>query len=746
MRTKRRHGATLSLLVASTFVVVLVGIAVFFVVKMLGGAHELQNAVDSGNLQVAKSVLKNPNVTPTDPGLNSATQSILNNNFSTLVDSNGTFDLLVFNRLIAQAMIVGINASADYNLQSASNPTQGVLNAQQLIAALADPNSSLGALLTKRLQTSGTLDQSFFGLSSVFPTRMLNNSTQAIGLGPNDAVGLLKDSSYMARGLASNVYFANLSLPPGFSSNSFITNYEVQAHKQSGQLATDQGGQPLEFLQGYSVLNIPNVSQNTLPLVAVPLRPLQNPHLVAVSDFTTNKSAINGVQPSSMPAIPPNAFKSFGQVTQLTQSTLQTLSCAVAGTSAAAADNNGYYGAKIPCGYIVVANGNSTGSLATPLTASVSPNAFDAYASGFTDNVLNGAPTNDLFSDILMSGPIYVAPNGAMSTNQGDLTKIENYRSTNPTGPVPLGALGISSNFGGVVNGVNNPQSAANGIGANDAITACTSGNTAPGDPNANPLCVNNMPNMEIVYNTNGPGGGGFTPVRGLMALEYEKAQIIDPRPSGGPANSALANFPGGGVCTGIKDFNFYNGSSTSPANGSLNGMTPANFGKPPTVLSVLNDFAADSKTSQNASSILAEITNRMYEMRPTSTPQDITNALTNAALPMGKLVYIYVDPNSNSFYAGLNQPSWVAGNSTLTNFNPDGGSIVADTGMYNADGVYVNLDGEMNYPHPWDCESTSMTENKAVWTRSSGYNCMLGVLRMMNCTTDGGGSWRCPC
>jgi hypothetical protein len=162
--------------------------------------------------------------------------------------------------------------------------------------------------------------------------------------------------------------------------------------------------------------------------------------------------------------------------------------------------------------------------------------------------------------------------------------------------------------------------------------------------------------------------------------------------------------------------------------------------------MSILKDFAADSKTNQSATNILAEITNRMYEMRPTSSPADITTALTNAALPMGKLVYIYVDPQSNTFYAGMNAPSWVSSNPTLANFNPDGGSIVADTGFYNTDGVYVDLDGEMGFPHPWDCESTSSTDNKAVWTRSSGYNCMLGVLRMMNCTTDGGGSWRCPC
>jgi hypothetical protein len=570
---------------------------------------------------------------------------------------------------------------------------------------------------------------------------MLNNSTQAIGLGQGDAVGSLKDSSYMARGLASNIYMANLALPPGFSNANFLTSNQLISHTQTGAPAANSNGQPYEFLTGYSVLNIPNVSQNNVPLVAVPLRPLQNPHLVSVADFTTNKSALAGVP--SMSAIPPNAYKSFGQVSELQQRTLQTLSCAIAGTSATSADNNGIYSAKIPCGYIVIANGNSTGNLTTPNSAMLGANPFDVYAAGLTDYVMNAAPTNDIFSDILMSNNIYITPSGAMSTNAGDIQKIENWKSANPGQTVvPIAQLGLSSNFGGVFNGVNNPQLAANSINAGDSITTCTSGNTPPGDPNANSTCVNNLPNMEVVYNSNGPGGGGSTLVAGLMSIEYEKAEVIDARPSGGPAYSRLASYPGHGICTGIKDFNFYNNGS----NGSLNPSAPANFGGTPTLVSILNDFSADSHTNQFSSQMLAELTNRMYEMRPTSTPQDITNLLNSVVAPMGRLTYIYVDPQTNNFYTGLNAPSWVSSNQALTDFSPDGGSLVADTGFYNADGIYVNLDGEEGYPHPWDCEAGTATENKAVWTRSSGYNCLLGVLRMMNCTVDGGGGWRCPC
>lgn len=62
---RRRHdnrGATLSLVVVTTLVIMVLGMGIFFLTKLLGGARELQNATDSGNLNVAKQSLRTPDL------------------------------------------------------------------------------------------------------------------------------------------------------------------------------------------------------------------------------------------------------------------------------------------------------------------------------------------------------------------------------------------------------------------------------------------------------------------------------------------------------------------------------------------------------------------------------------------------------------------------------------------------------------------------------------------------------------
>jgi len=53
-------GSVLGFTIALTFIMVLLGIAFFYIAKLIGGHRELEHATDAGNLQVAKKSLRSP--------------------------------------------------------------------------------------------------------------------------------------------------------------------------------------------------------------------------------------------------------------------------------------------------------------------------------------------------------------------------------------------------------------------------------------------------------------------------------------------------------------------------------------------------------------------------------------------------------------------------------------------------------------------------------------------------------------
>jgi hypothetical protein len=92
--------------------------------------------------------------------------------------------------------------------------------------------------------------------------------------------------------------------------------------------------------------------------------------------------------------------------------------------------------------------------------------------------------------------------------------------------------------------------------------------------------------------------------------------------------------------------------------------------------------------------------------------------------------------------------PPWI----NLSAINPDGSPVVADSGQIGLDGTFVDLVGEGGFPHPWDCVGfpPPWMDNNMTFIRSSGFNCLQGVLRFQNCVNDNAGSggtqWTCPC
>src|ERR1700733_7414146 len=125
---RKQRGATLSLVACVALLVVLIGLACFFMAKIIGGARELQNATDSGNLNVAKQSLRSPTVKIFANSGNDLSGPMLADaqaNFLPQKDpATGEIDLFVYNKLVGQAMLVGMNAASD-NYPGPPNP-QGI--------------------------------------------------------------------------------------------------------------------------------------------------------------------------------------------------------------------------------------------------------------------------------------------------------------------------------------------------------------------------------------------------------------------------------------------------------------------------------------------------------------------------------------------------------------------------------------------------------------------------------------------
>lgn len=113
--------------------------------------------------------------------------------------------------------------------------------------------------------------------------------------------------------------------------------------------------------------------------------------------------------------------------------------------------------------------------------------------------------------------------------------------------------------------------------------------------------------------------------------------------------------------------------------------------------------------------------------------------------MPMGQVRYIWMDDSRQMrFTAKGSLPPWISGDTVI----PDGTGTTASTGNIAGNRNFVNIEGEQGYPSPWDCfgSGPDQTKSDMLWQRSSGFNCLQGVLRFRNCVNANTDPWDCPC
>lgn len=595
----------------------------------------------------------------------------------------GEVNLLTFNKLVAQTYLVSANAQALNTAQANAHATQMMT----LLQGISDR-------LNSELSNSSNFDGHFGNVAQNHAMRMFEAASN-----PVFHVGTEHAISLMARGAATNVFLETNQIlsggPPLNDSNS-----------------TTVSGQPAgrRFLRGYTLL----AANGPTGVWGVPLRPGLPPHLVSQRNFNSEQNR------GQIPAfVPPNAYRSAGRAQDKTASAQN--SRALAMSLVGSLDKQ--FPGDIRRGVIVVDN---TGSL-----------SGTQYGGGF-----------DIWQDKLMS-PNYVevlggnANTGLIADQSGGgntLSDVKNFVDSNlnalqsgdPTAQSQLAsklnAAGIDSygNFNSNPSALAQDQGFINFVHGN-GVSKCTNGSTthAQGGPPSTTMTSDggqpcNLDKFISTYGQPGDPGANGNPVNNLMAVEKYHLDICAERASGSECATINANANN----TGLK---YYNRNDC--------GLTQIREGK-------LSELLQQTQSS----GIVPQLRTYMRQMKPGAGDGEI-NGVLNSTVAFNRVSYIYLNPSTNQIVLSTSLPPWPLPDLSMPGLNlPDGTPQNYSSGNFTLDNI-TNCSGECGYPHPWDCplDSQAVGNDSAVWTPSSGFRNIMGVLKLRN-RANGGGQFCCPC
>lgn len=619
-KARTERGSILVFISILMFAIIVIGIGFFFLIKTFAGMRELQNVTESGNLNVAKTALRKPNI-KLSPGLEQ-------DNFGGLVDRDGTVNLFTYNRLVGQVLLVALNAQAQGTPESRDH-------ARTLISTLQASTESIGQRLTEALSDGFALQGSFDKLAGANFLRLLG---QAV---PNHRVAEFQPA-YLKKGESANVYLDPSILP---------ANTSVPTNTYSSGRADSTG---FQYLSGYQPFTVPGIGS----ISGVPVFPNQRPHLVSTTDFRNGVAApVSGVE------LPPNSFQSAGTAKEnSSRDFLRAISCSIVGAL------NGKFTASIPRGYLVI--NNPAGSM--DQTSLPNPNTM-----------LN----NELFTGV------YVANNGAFSTDMSLIQQWAEYNSHNP----PVGPQPSTEGLFGDPRGITS-------LGGNGYPAQCDY--TSLDGAGATPGCQSLENAFRQAYGANDTLPGTRTE---LTAVEQLRANVLGLFPKGGDIT-----VPSG--FTGIRVFP-YETALPLPA-----GQAPQ-FSTNGTLTQILAQVGNGSGAEQT---LLAQLRQRMREIKPEATESEINAVLSSRTIGLGQRLYIYL--NDSKLQLTDVPPSWLVPNTV-----PDGAEqIIASS--FQTIGTAVNPPGDSGFrnivfsemPNP---ASFGRGREEAIFTPSSGFNNLLGTL-----------------
>jgi hypothetical protein len=189
---RNSRGSMLVFITACTFVIVLIGVGAVIVSTIMGGHRELGYATDSGNLNVAKTMVK-------------GCATVLKNSgpeqdFAGLVqDTNGRVDLVHYNRIIGQSLLVALNAESE-------DTPAAKANAQTLLDAVQTGSDNISKRLQSLLSDPGSARGAFVQVAGSNSLRMLGSNA----IEHNDAS---YQTAYLEPCGSTNIYLDSSSFP-----------------------------------------------------------------------------------------------------------------------------------------------------------------------------------------------------------------------------------------------------------------------------------------------------------------------------------------------------------------------------------------------------------------------------------------------------------------------------------------------------------------------------------------------------
>ena len=690
MKTRAKQGSTLSLVIACTIVIALLGIAFIFMGFIFGGHREAQHAADAGSLNVAKKAIMTPYVSTTklSGDVGAALAGVLT---SPNMNLGQGINLLNFNRLVAQAMLVAMNAEAD-------GSPEGMENAKKVWEAVEGSATSVGAELKALLsEPKGAWAAMHYGDVSGNVLRLLGNAG-APTFDPSDfAVAWMnsRDGDYNAANIdmssmdTGNPSYDSSGMP--IKSASFDDPVsETMQYQNLPDTAFHKKGST-SYMAGYKPVMVAG-----LPFYAIPTNPGMQPHLESNSVFPLQMT-----QPGAGTVyLPPNAFKigatttidiaqdPFMQSAYAKQThTAHVVSVSIIGTPSEP------FSPQIPSGYVVIDNSGEAN--ATSFTGSL-PNTDTVAANELGTGIVID-PSTKFFS--FGDGPAGIDNNNKPGNLVDRWQAFPHTQNTDQ--PVGAPPFEDKEGKGGLYTAEGKPVKDAKEASkipyvptesSPSSAVLCTDNNSAIGGNAAcallNTANQTGLSPFDSAYHPDAlSNNGGSISTNSATASEMSQCKVIDlygatPR-GGGPLEpynysygpTGIRKYPNGLPNTANQyawqgnpgfgqscDSNIAQGLTINKSSSN----NPCQVTEDASLMDILDMIKADPNdpTSKKGEVFKKKLTdflvNRGKQMEPKAKIDDIKNLLQTKTIPLGKKMYMYA--KNGSVVIDENGPGIVGG------------------------------------------------------------------------------------
>jgi len=547
----------------------------------------------------------------------------------------------------------------------------------------------LGTALAEAINTGSSLNNAFDQLLSANNTRMLG--------GFSSRERQIR-SAFMKPEQSTNIWFSPESLP-NVDINKFLNNDPAAQKSATGQ----------PYLKGYAPIKLKNIT-----LVGTPVFPSTLPHLVSNEEFQSSQTLPDfGVPKESIPA---NAFSGRASSEHVsTKNFVGSVACAIVGCA------RKDFVARIPMGYIKIVNKPGIGG------------ANVDYGAIITDG------DNDLFNkELFAPSSISESDNGVFTTDKPQLAAWVKYN--NSTGDDEYGhdgslrpdVLGYNLDLMHFSDAPGQRATMAELLNIKKQICSC---NHLMYTGTLGGPCKDNAPKWRSNYRRSSKFGD-YTTTRPFMLVEDVKRQILVARSQPGERGQAI-DIDKPQQPSGLMLFS-HTATYPMPA-------APLQFAQLGSPWQLMNQVGPCAST--RAGLAFRDIYMKCQQIRPGTTESEIISALDSKKLPMGTSFYLYLDKN-DKFVMDAIGPSY------KTAIDPDGTRVPESCQIsYEINNLAVNTarggllpDADVGFDDaPFSrCPNKPLGIDRAVWTASSGYQNLLGVLEFEN-DLSGSGQWCAP-